>query len=43
MLYTCVAHGFPVSLVRKMGVWAENASFTTDTQSSTELGTEVLL
>lgn len=44
-LYTYVAHGLPVSLTRKMGVWAENPSFATDTRSSssTELGTEVLL
>lgn len=34
ILYVRVACGFPVSLTRKMDVWAENAAFTTDIHSS---------
>lgn len=42
-LYTCVVHVFPVSLARKMGVWAEKGSFTIYAPAPAELGTEVLL
>lgn len=42
-LYSCVAHRFPVSLTRKMAVWAEKSSFAEHTPAPAELGTEVLL